>query len=1432
MKFGKYIQEQQTDWGGSHYLNYKALKKIINSVEGDHGLSATNASGAQPQDLQALKTAFFFKLERELEKINAFYLQKEAEFKVRLRSLADKKRLLLSRPSALSLSTLGNLKEALSMFQHDLTKLQNYVEVNATGFRKILKKWDKRAKSSTKELYLSRQVEIQPCFNNDILAELTDAATTNLADVDALLDDALAVGPALSKETSLMKNRQSDDASLDFENDVIALFHVNRTADIKEMLEKRRSTHPNSDDSDVVSRVYFRIAAEASVELLQILLDTNVVNCNFADDINSRTCLHESAIAGKLDVLKMSCECGANIDAIDMYGRKPLHYAAMYGRDDCARFLISRGSSVDSVDLDDCTPLVYSIVGGHASCVQICLENGAQATVVSGGSNPLAIACEYGRKDIATLLLAKGASVSVQADSFSVLHVAAREGHADLCALLIEHGADLEVADSFKGWTPIFYAASEGHLECVKILIAAGCSIKVRDENDWLPWTYALHRGHIEIAKLLEVSVEGPSGVAGVKASPIHNRIQPMAPSALFVDDMDMDGANLDSIPSLSLPPPIIPFRIYGHNYLDKKVYLQVNLSSFADSDDKNPIKLFGTRQLSSLKLIISTKPDVGIPYSVILPLKDDSEIYTFLVDNLTDFSLQFDIFPTFGTKVLGRAVVLASQLTMARSNRSPGAGDNEKCIAPLFDTHLRVIGELSFDFSIVDAFDHPALQIGGKVETYWKTTQVVGSAKSNAESGVRSFITASSLVDEYVNVVVQVTQDLVPVVYSNWFLPTSLNDIKLPLSSISASRARSFFTNMGETSERWRKAGSNTTDISAAIYDGMFSLEEVLKDLPATIGLCVEVKFSTPWERDVLGLHGVSDVNLVVDTVLKTVYDHAANRSIIFSSLNPSVCTSLSWKQPNYGVFFKTYCGYGVDHETQAALGQTGLKPLDKRLNSIKEAVRFAKKNNFLGVICEATPLIKVPMLVNTIKESGLILATFGVDNNRPENVRLQEAAGVDAIISRNVLRYNVYLRHQRHFCKPLPWSLGGLAAVKLLNTCQTNAAILEKIRKSGNVLNKRSIPEMQEYLIRIGHKVQRDGKINDHTNAYQAGDLNALNIIHVAGTKGKGSTSAFCDSMVRRCRITDGNSARPLKTGMFTSPHLQEVRERIRINGSPISKEKFAEHFFYVWNSFEETKVDVVIMECGVGGQYDATNVVERPVVSAITSLGFDHMGLLGNSLKEIAWHKAGIMKAGIPAFTAPQPAEAMDVLTERATELEVAASMTDAGSKPTISLSSAKNDDFVAGVRLGLAGAHQRINAALAYAVCKEWIAQREAKGVKIIVTDEDLRAGLEFASWPGRAQTVSVPRYPDIDFFLDGAHTPESLKACADWFTSVSAATAGGKTLIFSCTGGRDPKELLTPLAEIQRSKASVDTVIFCPAELDSTTRSLFLQYKRH
>ncbi|GBB88938.1 hypothetical protein RclHR1_15560002 [Rhizophagus clarus] len=1051
MKFGKQILNQQTTEWAAHYINYKALKKIINSLQNaqhnERSLPPTPVTfgslrdHSQPDDFQIFKqqqkTAFFFKLERELEKVNTFYLQKEAEFKVRLRTLVDKKKVLFSSERRLARSaSLVTLTEAFQKFQQDLSKLQQFIEINAIGFRKILKKWDKRSRTSTKELYLTRQVEIQPCFNRDIITYLSDSVETNLLDLQDKKVKLSATPPSSPERRHSMSELEEPDIMDDIEIELFKAVTIGTPTTVHEILERIRQ-HQGEEDHDIISRVFWRACSEksTSVESIEYLVKTNKINFKYMDDISERTCLHEAAIVGKLPLMKLCVERGVKVDCTDIYGRKPLHYVCMYGHSEAATYLLSMGADCRSCDHDGYNPLIYAVTIGHTKCVEILLENGAQIEPLEGGDHnhiPLSLACQYGHKDIALLLLDKGAKVVPDAEGITPLHLTARQGHHELLKVLTEHCTSLDTRDKYKGWTPIFYAASEGHIECVNVLIQAGCKVNITDEARHSPIYYAAWEGHIKcVDKLLQLA-----GGFVEATEPIMNE-QTMIVENGQVDeqnDDDLDN-NINNIPSLTLPPPILPLRIYGHSYLDKKYHIQITLGHPSSKEPRPPIHLYGNSEISSLKLVMSSKPDTGIiPHSIILPLGDDRETFSFQVDTLKSFSLEFDIFPTFGSRVIGRGVALPHVFDITndheRGNNLVTGGTGRKVISPLFDTHLKVVGELAFEFAIVKPFQGVQLEIGGQVETYWKSTNPV--TLPNAEQplnlneingSIPSFITASSLSGAYIQIVVQVTRDMVAVVYSEWMLP--VEEFDLCVSDVTFKQFRSLGKQEGNNDFN---NIANLAVLQKLIHQSYLSLGEVLKAIPPTLGVNLEIKYPTVYEMSRFCFSDIPDIDSYVDTILQTVYDYAQshttndgseilnhksnNRSVMFSSFNPAICTALNWKQPNYAVFFNSYCGFdneeiirGKKRKGREDNGTYEDVEKDKRCTSIKEAVKFAKSNNLLGVIFDATLLVKVPSLIMNVKQAGLVLTTFGTTNN--DNI-LQDKYKVDAKVTDGVIRYN----------------------------------------------------------------------------------------------------------------------------------------------------------------------------------------------------------------------------------------------------------------------------------------------------------------------------------------------------------------------------------------------------------------------------------------
>ena len=313
----------------------------------------------------------------------------------------------------------------------------------------------------------------------------------------------------------------------------------------------------------------------------------------------------------------------------------------------------------------------------------------------------------------------------------------------------------------------------------------------------------------------------------------------------------------------------------------------------------------------------------------------------------------------------------------------------------------------------------------------------------------------------------------------------------------------------------------------------------------------------------------------------------------------------------------------------------------------------------------------------------------------------------------------------------------------------------------------------------------------------------------VHVAGTNGKGSVTAMCETALR---------AAGHRTARYTSPHLTRLEERFVIDGAEVAPETLRRAagrvqsvaldlvsdgglpglptFFecttaIAFELFRDARVNIAVVEVGLGGRLDATNVLS-PVVTAITSIDFDHQAQLGTTIESIAREKAGIIKPGVPAVCGPIPPEAeaaiIDACEAHGAPLVRAGGLVtvrDAGTgSPLLDVRTTRR--AIEGITPGLAGRYQVANAAVAVGILEEL----ESRGWQI--TDDAIVAGLSRVSWPGRLELF---RSGGAEVLVDAAHNPAGARALADHLGSIGWDKV---TLVFGAMQDKDVEGMLSAI----------------------------------
>ena len=341
----------------------------------------------------------------------------------------------------------------------------------------------------------------------------------------------------------------------------------------------------------------------------------------------------------------------------------------------------------------------------------------------------------------------------------------------------------------------------------------------------------------------------------------------------------------------------------------------------------------------------------------------------------------------------------------------------------------------------------------------------------------------------------------------------------------------------------------------------------------------------------------------------------------------------------------------------------------------------------------------------------------------------------------------------------------------------------IQEWLKKSESIPRKHGLYRMEAILEALGNPERE------------------LKSIHIAGTNGKGSTAAM---------VTVFAKAHGLRVGTFTSPHMDSIRERIQLDGVPLREESFWQAasvvreverlLFEEWGAFnyfeiltammfvvfQQESVDLAIIEVGIGGLLDNTNVGD-PLVSVITTIGLDHQDLLGSTLEEITTQKAGIIKAGQQVVVGPVTRECMDVI--RRTASEQGATVKVFGESFSLIEDSYQDEAFMIPLKqLALQGAFQKENATVAIRAFRAWM-----EATRRSVQAECIDAALRIVSWPGRMEVLQAT--PLV--IIDGAH---NLPAIERLIQNMTARVGKKQTLLFSALTRKDSQQMLLRLQE--------------------------------
>ncbi|KAL8951441.1 MAG: hypothetical protein Q9222_002581 [Ikaeria aurantiellina] len=712
------------------------------------------------------------------------------------------------------------------------------------------------------------------------------------------------------------------------------------------------------------------------------------------------------------------------------------------------------------------TPLHLAVVTGTAAGTRSLLETYIQSKASSEGNAAdtrfqsilgelLPLAVRSGNQNTVRLLLQHKVNVNHRTNSGETpLYLASQYGYDEIVGTLLgvkDTHAALEIYESSRKWTPLFIACVEGHLSITRLLLAAGADSLRLDRFGWTAKEHAAYRGYLSLAKLIEVPnvsecLPSPDPTMAVRSPPYlpgSRGINPILPPE-WANGGLQNGEKTHVLVTLGSP---------NTRHIGEAVAIDAH-TDVSDTIYAIEIRLMGATASSDTRGRLQ------------LPLVEDmiNDPWHFMTENPEETKLVFSIFAVNNDGdnqvITGSAVALLQSLKHSLARNREGLA-RYYTIPILSKNTLEYFGTITFGLVTVKPSPPrkhvPRVAKGG----FWKEggpTQVVGHRGSGANSAaqthlqlgentIQSYLSAAKLGATAVEFDVQLTKDLVPVIFHDFLVMEAggdtplytlrlnqfqhLSEAQAPKSDLPSmaearytergvrlggSRPRSRSKSVGAYDEsrcqdladrikhtESAMAGDHKGNLRGDSIQGVFpTFESMFTDLPETTAFNVEMKYPMLWEAEDRNMdHFAPEINAYVDIVLSTIDRLAGRRSITFSSFSPEVCILLTLKQQDYPVLF---------------LSKAGSIPVgDVRCSGLQQSVRFAKFWNLAGIVILSDPLVMCPRLIKHAKNTGLKMCSYGPLNNRPECAKTQADGGLDVIIVDEVKLISMTLPNSR---------------------------------------------------------------------------------------------------------------------------------------------------------------------------------------------------------------------------------------------------------------------------------------------------------------------------------------------------------------------------------------------------------------------------------